>query len=1219
MDKLLRNWFFLCMILHSFGSVVFADITWGSQSSAFRVLAGANLNISTTSLEIQGTLEKKTGALLSGNSINFNQGIFASEGTENNFTGALDLDSSQIILQSGDLLRCKPGSIVEGITIIDVDNRIEGQPIFGSDILFETSAAFLTLALQSNLNKNIVLNGGTLTLDDHLWFSDEVMVTGSGFINLNKNQMHFGGTDLSWTGSPFWIGASDINLHSNVALSGIWTFSGDSKINGNQYKLDLSSGGVLYIKDNTTLRLSSINITGILQGSIFFEGQESRIIIDDSTLSLDETITITQGGIYVDGSLSIKSNDHGFIFDQLASLTIDGAILQYFVTVFDQNNQIIPTLIHDPNSTFIILLNDGSIINLAETTAGVAQLVGKLLSGTINLSQNVDLFPRQGIFIGGDTTINGSGTVLTFSNPNGPQITVKRDQTLTLENIVLSRINSKTFALERNAKINIGPNVIWELSEDLVFGAGGIVLTGTSDTFTMRGIGGKRRFTLPYSSSINLGTNTLILESIEFTGQQFVRGSSGIVDDQIIVGALALSGDAIINLTKDTGINFVVEGFGNEFRIAKDNITLTGNLLYADLSSYNELHINAGISGTMDKIMQLNFGANFLSLSSLNGRAQLIFDKPINIYNVAPTSFVLGDHGYLSGTVLGILNNPIKQLSGLVGIDPLLVLTSDQPNAINTSVVRNISRFDLLNDKPTTAFHLQRIKEHGRIPMPSESKITQAYVKPYARETFVSPVLSGEYSRPKPRYSLKRKNKKRPSFQFMMNNAKERSFDFLIDSPKTRSFATRAIQTTTDYDIKYFNAVRLGSASGVILLDGAQATDFNASLTDPLSLTLKNNATVTQGSSDVVINSGNTINIIGAGNKITVVNNFTLEGALRFNPGASLTIEFSELGANPTFIFASSEQILLEPGVVLEFKGRGTIKCSDGTLITLSDTPSDLPKPSFIIKDGAVLNSMLDATTTFSGTGKVSLINNGTINLDLASQIRIGNSDRDNIDVLVHGGNILMDLDETTTIPQANVSFQKGFYSLSVDRGGLIFVGNGGRLEFNAFEGNSSPASIKNISLTPGGNFRIDGSGQVIIGENKRTLAEPGLFGTEIPFAWDSLATNFGGKGFVGFVSQRNGKPEFMGQLQSNANQILLRTSSITAEEMVRTFVQTKPTLLVSTLFIDIDGNNRIRTVTGAQVVLDEHTVVTGDDSDGNIFLLNTQTGQASTLNSAGQ
>ena len=57
----------------------------------------------------------------------------------------------------------------------------------------------------------------------------------SDLYNVVVNNIHvFGGADISFTGSFFWIGASDINLHGGVTLSGIWTFSGSNKINGNE-------------------------------------------------------------------------------------------------------------------------------------------------------------------------------------------------------------------------------------------------------------------------------------------------------------------------------------------------------------------------------------------------------------------------------------------------------------------------------------------------------------------------------------------------------------------------------------------------------------------------------------------------------------------------------------------------------------------------------------------------------------------------------------------------------------------------------------------------------------------------------------------------------------------------------------------------------------------------------------------------------------------------
>ena len=123
--------------------------------------------------------------------------------------------------------------MLQAISVSGSDNRIEGQPIFAGGITLTDASTTLTLAVQSQVSQDITLNGGTIVLENDLSFIDEKSFTGDGTVHLNGRRVILGGKNFTWASNIQWINATDLTLNSKLELTGTFTFSGTSNLNGN--------------------------------------------------------------------------------------------------------------------------------------------------------------------------------------------------------------------------------------------------------------------------------------------------------------------------------------------------------------------------------------------------------------------------------------------------------------------------------------------------------------------------------------------------------------------------------------------------------------------------------------------------------------------------------------------------------------------------------------------------------------------------------------------------------------------------------------------------------------------------------------------------------------------------------------------------------------------------------------------------------------------------
>lgn len=541
--------FLWCGGLSLFFVTIDAKINFGSKDSTLKIASGATFNVGSSNLVIDGTLKGDSSSSITGNPIAMNHGIIDFNNLAVEMLGTFDSTGADIIkLNGNNSVKVDPGTVIDEIRVQGSGNSIYGQPTLTYSITLADDATDLTMAIQSTLNKDIDLNGGTVFLGSQLTLADNVNINGPGIVDLKGYRLNLGGVNSSFTDDITFANATDLALHGNIEVTGTWTFSSDTKINGNGNIIDLSQGK-FKINPGVTLYLIDVTCTGLhgdsSTGAFVFDDNTASIRSVNTVFELSESdMTTSRGRVYIDGESTFRLKDLNWIFkdgtnNDKGVLTVNSCLwLDVFASDACETTQP-PGELRCPSTIFInhvytepnvsdnvaagnlVLSGDCRIREVIDSDTAIAgTLVGKPLSCDIALNSNVVLGPNQQIVVAGGTptnpmTLDGQGAIITFSsaadtkgNPL-PQFIVNRGCAVRLKNITLTRLNSDSLEVQGNAQMVIGKNVSFELSEDLIFtgqevnqpahpvrAPGKIIVEGPNNIFKIRGLTGRKRFHL---------------------------------------------------------------------------------------------------------------------------------------------------------------------------------------------------------------------------------------------------------------------------------------------------------------------------------------------------------------------------------------------------------------------------------------------------------------------------------------------------------------------------------------------------------------------------------------------------------------------------------------------------------------------------------------------------------------------------------------------------
>jgi hypothetical protein len=1221
--------------------------SFGNRSSQINISDGATLNVVPDGVTIGGTIGQESGGSITGQAIDFNNGVFESDGLSV-FLKSTYSPTDGLLLTGNKFAKFEPGTFVPNVTVSSTGNKIEGQPVFTGTISLYNSSAALSLAIQNALSKSISLNGGTLTLEDDLSLADNVKILGTGTVNLNNRQLTLGGYYSSaWSQNLTFEQATSIYLTGNVSLGATWTFSGVNRINGNGATLDLSSGGCIALAAGATLYLEDIVIKGFGNSNSYdafaFGDTNATIYLSNVDLSFSSDAIFSSGKIVVNGYTTFILRGYNITFAGTSKLTVNGVTL--WLDVLDKKQHMDFGKLYAPNAVYdnygyntenvtaninsgnLELLNGGSILEVSSDIDAVSPLENSLFnmsaSGELLLLRSFTLRPNQSINIVNDVTIDGQGATITFTDIADislAQLIIAAGKKLTLKNITLTNIGQNTFDLGAGSSIEIGENVIFEISQDIYWDNATFTLLGDGLTvFNIRGL--EKPWRLQFASNaiertratLAIGSNELRLENIELVDLANVSFTQATTDNpDVTEGIVALAGDATVDIGASTGMNFAVEGQGNTMALLADKIAYTGTLFFGE-KPLNELHVKFALTTTLEAGRVASDGTavtdgnpmfvlgrkaaagetipesevNFYIGGSEMGKACLYFDDPsVSLDMVSTVAFKIGKNSLLKFNNLELLSNDVQLLSA---------------DVVTYGTAVSGKKFD-----------------------PSFIRIAKQKKKAAQKQAAIKPAA---------------KKKKQAKRGIDLTEIEE------SQALETPDVIIRAIRPPETFSQTYVNTqLKLDSTTaltGNLRFERVTVENFMTYLTGsdgkpnyvPFNILAAGYTKFIQGDSNIKFNpsGGQTLNISGKGNEIEVRKTVTIKDQLLFDTGAELTFNFVNDGSvEPTVIFDENSSLSLDSNCILRFSGHGRVIFYDGSTITFGGTRTEdsrtgsvtfSDKPTMILQNGAVLDWAPKATVTVTGVGTIELLSYGLIAPSSIGALIIGNSASDDIDLKVVGTSEIrlevptldsatqayisgLPLDDQPIKGKARLSFYQTGCTLTYENGGMLTIGNNGLCEINTYgqvrEG--FRGDLKEYSHSHHGLLYVKTGGKLTLASN---VADPKTQ-AEKKFDWYGSQSTISGSGLVEYVykpeTETGGKYRgFTAKLSATCADLYKDTTSITMEQLATWLVQTSSTLKLSTLYVDESGNNVVRTKNGVSVTLNSGDTIVSENTDGSL------------------
>lgn len=327
-------------------------------------------------------------------------------------TTSRQADAVTLAMEGNDFIALSRGSAVFALTVTGVNNTLTGEGSIAAPLSLLNSGAQLILGMNGSAQANIALNGGSIALITDLKLGNDIVLSGSGSVNLVNKLVEFGSNDLTWTGTTNWTGTNGtVRMRANVTLSGSWTFTNNCTINGRGFTLTLGPTGEIVVGNNSRLVIQDAVIHGIAGNNIRSLDNNSVIVLDNMTWQQSGDYTFTTGGLLFKNTVRMQPNDElvNFAYQTTRTSTVNVSSR----LILDSNF----TFSYDPiggSKDLLVFTDQTSLLELHGGTLHVTSTGINLTNGTIRITQNSSIASEVIIPEEGPTIDNG----ITLGNNN---------------------------------------------------------------------------------------------------------------------------------------------------------------------------------------------------------------------------------------------------------------------------------------------------------------------------------------------------------------------------------------------------------------------------------------------------------------------------------------------------------------------------------------------------------------------------------------------------------------------------------------------------------------------------------------------------------------------------------------------------------------------------------------------------------------------------------
>lgn len=357
-----------------------------------------------------------------------------------------------------------------------------GFPIFDQSIDLADQTCELKLGIKTPLNRDINLNGGTITLVDNLTKTADSKFAGTGTINVNNYKLTLSGGQFS-SGKITLVGAQDLELSANLVVNSELNFNSGSAnpsvLIGDSFIAQFQTGGFFSLNSGQQLICSETFFKGLgnyPNYGFFSMPPTSTTVFQNSTLELTGNYTHSNGTILFKGDrCKIISNGYTFTTTGTAAwICVDGVPLEYDSLAGIDSNPFVFTA----ESSQKIFSNGGTIRSTLAASGDIASLIidNALATfiteftlsnaNTITFSNTTPATPKP-------MTLNFSGQNLYFPSQGSSLFNLESNVQLTTSNIILFNFNKNAISYgDSNATLSFGSGTQIRLFDDVLLSSG---------------------------------------------------------------------------------------------------------------------------------------------------------------------------------------------------------------------------------------------------------------------------------------------------------------------------------------------------------------------------------------------------------------------------------------------------------------------------------------------------------------------------------------------------------------------------------------------------------------------------------------------------------------------------------------------------------------------------------------------------------------------------
>jgi len=884
------------------------------------------------------------------------------------------------------------------------------------------------IAYSNRTNSNAIININNIVRTDSNAFAFGIKNNSNAIINLN-NQIR--------TNSNANAYCCRVNSNAIVKLN----VTERTNSNAFAYGIKNVSNALLYCCRTSSNAIANLSTIVRVDSNAFAYGIKNNsnaiLALKDCCVNNSQRITNNSNAIINLGQritnnsnaiISLSSccttNSQRITNNSNAILTLKVCCINNSQRITNNSNAIVYITNHSNANSALLIQTSNAVVSLSNccknnsnaiVAAHCCTIADAPLTSDVVMKCNCDIAPIKAINVLNNLTIDGQGAWIEFDEASHPQFVVAADTTVTLSNVSLLRVNGNTFSLGTNATIAISGLVVIEVSDDVTFTTENVVMLGTATNpsiLIIRSPDNSRVFTIQpivvggvIQKTWNIGINTLEIQNLHLVGVESIQASSVVTPGGLLVGQVALGGNATVDIAQDTDLSFGVEHINNKMRLLANNLTLNNFLLYSPFFE-SQLHLTFNLPSVIVGNPVVNFADNLLFLSGVNGDAGLIFDDYwAVVFNQGVNSFDADMNSFISGRNLEIENFPIKQSSSDLILDSTLVFHTTLPNAIDSSFIKSpelsrapgrpkiITALSMMYEQSAKITELKLQNEYARLERERKEKEILAERKRKEKEVIAQLIqqkqkpTSQKPQQKSPQKKNKKQERKKRSEQIEQEQEKIQDFEVIDNETLAKAFQiipaplqmrSFVVPTTADLIVKG-SSVSQSQALGSIVVSNGTMTNFGASSTSPLTLYMIGDATLIEADSpdtksiermtkavdnkdlNPILNANTTLNMQSDRNKVEIKQDSQINGTVitlntLLATQTTFAVAFAGTTFDPDLLFVPTDgsttiptlnQLTLPNNSRVEFTGKGTLWINQGFFAALKPTPDTIPAGSY--------------------------------------------------------------------------------------------------------------------------------------------------------------------------------------------------------------------------------------------------------------------------------